>query len=853
MGSTLGGKKSWRRQGLWGLLMAALLSLVFVGAAPGDPGEEPGAGAPTEDVEPAASEPRVDRDGDKVFEDLEAELAGRAPSSEVDVIVQLRDPATARRVDGLETAIGGFALEDRFTVIDAFAATLTKVQVRALAAQREVTRIEEDARVHAFNSSAQSSFGITKARGDVPALDGDGDGSPSYSGGDLVAAVIDTGIDAAHPDLDEGKVLGFKDYVNGRTTPYDDNSHGTHVAGTIAGEGDNGNADGRGVAPAAGLVGVKVLNSAGSGTTSNVVAGIDWVVQNKDVYGIEAINLSLGSSGCGSDTASDSLAVNRANAAGIVVAVAAGNSGSGTCTVGTPGAATGALTVGAMADMGVNGFKQAYFSSRGKTADGRIKPDLSAPGVSITSAASGTTGYSTKSGTSMATPFVAGTALLMLDANPALTPGDVRSKMKSTAEDWGRGGDNKAAGSTGEDIDYGAGRLDGYAALRSAGAALSDPPAMPVHEVREGSLSGTGAQVDYQIDVTDTSFPIAATLIHPGVSGGSASSPDFDLYLFNPSGAQVASAETARRQDELGFKPTVSGTYTLRIKSYSGSGAYFVDLSAGTTPPSPDTTAPAVSLVSPADGATSVDRSTNVTVTFSEPMDKASVQSAFSLTRTSDGSPVSGTFSWSGNAMTFHPSADLDATTQYTARVAGGAGGAKDTAGNALASDATTSFTTGQTFVPATAAPTGVAIEPGGGTPRSGSQTHTRLAADDGSYYEVNSTTSGTRTSSWYGSFSGISNELRNLKVDYSGRNSRTCTQTVAIWRWTDSQWVQLDSRSVGTSEIKIANLAPGGTLGDYVSGEAGDGELRVRVRCTRSSGSFYARGDMMRVAFERP
>jgi serine protease AprX len=850
MGSTLGGKIR-RRSSLWGLLVA-VLSLAFAAAAPGEPGGAPSAGAPSEEAEPGPSEPRVDRDGDKVFEDLEAALAGRAPSSEVDVIVQLRDPATAGRVDGLEARVGGFAVEDRFAVIDAFAATLTKAQVRALAAQREVTRIEEDVRVHALNSSAQSSFGIAKARSDAPALDGDGDGSPSYSGGDLVAAVIDTGIDAAHPDLDEGKVIGFKDYVNGRTTPYDDNSHGTHVAGTIAGEGDNGNADGRGVAPAAGLVGVKVLNGAGSGTTSNVVAGIDWVVQNKDVYGIEAINLSLGSSGCGSDTASDSLAVNRANAAGIVVAVAAGNSGSGTCTVGTPGAATGALTVGAMADMGVNGFKQAYFSSRGKTADGRIKPDLSAPGVSITSAASGTTGYSTKSGTSMATPFVAGTALLMLDANPALTPQDVRSKMKSTAEDWGRGGDNTAAGSAGEDIDYGAGRLDGYAALRSAGAALSDPPAMPVHDLREGSMAGTGAQVDYQINVTDTSFPIAATLIHPGVSGGSASSPDFDLYLLTPSGAQVAAAETTRRQDELGFKPTATGTYTLRVKSYSGSGAYFVDVSAGITPPPPDTTAPAVSSVSPTDGATSVDRTANVTITFSEPMDQASAQSAFSLVRTSDGSPVSGAFSWSGNAMTFDPSTDLQGITQYTARVAGGVGGAKDPAGNALASDAASSFTTAQAFVAAAAAPTGVAIEPGGGTPRSGS--HTRLAADDGSYYEVNSTTSGTRTSSWYGSFSGISNELQNLKVDYSGRNSRTCTQTIAIWRWTDPiGWEQLHSRSVGTSEIKIANLTPSGALGEYVSGEAGDGELRVRVRCTRSSGSFYARGDMMRVAFEHP
>ena len=104
-----------------------------------------------------------------------------------------------------------------------------------------------------------------------------------------------------------------------------------------------------------------------------------------------------------------SQAIQRAVNAGIVVAVAAGNAGPGTCTVGTPGAAPAALTVGAMTDLGPGGFYLASFSSRGPTADGRIKPDVVAPGVSVTSAAANTTsGYSIYSGTSMATPFVAG-------------------------------------------------------------------------------------------------------------------------------------------------------------------------------------------------------------------------------------------------------------------------------------------------------------------------------------------------------------------------------------------------------------------------------------------------------------
>ncbi len=121
------------------------------------------------------------------------------------------------------------------------------------------------------------------------------------------------------------------------------------------------------------------------------------------------------------------------------------------------------------------------------------------------------------------------------------------------------------------------------------------------------------------------------------------------------------------------------------------------------------------------------------------------------------------------------------------------------------------------------------------GTFKSGSATS--LAANDDAFYEVNSSTSGQKTTEWYGSFTGVSNALSNLRVSYAGKNSRSCTQTVAIWNWNNTSWVQLDSRSVGTTEVSIANLVPGGTLSRYVSGTTGDGELRVRVRC-RVSGA---------------
>jgi hypothetical protein len=128
--------------------------------------------------------------------------------------------------------------------------------------------------------------------------------------------------------------------------------------------------------------------------------------------------------------------------------------------------------------------------------------------------------------------------------------------------------------------------------------------------------------------------------------------------------------------------------------------------------------------------------------------------------------------------------------------------------------------------------------------------TFSSLSADDNVFLVVNSTTTGTRTTAWYGSFSSVPNSLANLRVSYRGRNSASCTQAVHIWRWTTNTWVQLDSRSVGTTEVGLANIAPAGAAADYVSGTTGSGELRVRLRCTRSA-NFSANGDLLRIAYE--
>ena len=147
--------------------------------------------------------------------------------------------------------------------------------------------------------------------------------------------------------------------------------------------------------------------------------------------------------------------------------------------------------------------------------------------------------------------------------------------------------------------------------------------------------------------------------------------------------------------------------------------------------------------------------------------------------------------------------------------------------------------------VPATKFPAATAIETG--TLRGGAAA--ALAADDNVYYEVTSTTSGTRTTSWYGSFTGVPAGLSGLKVTYTGRNSRSCTQVIAAWRWTDGTWQQLNSSTVANTETTRADLVPPGAAGNYVSPT---GEVRVRVRCTTTA-NFFASGEVMKITYTPP
>lgn len=519
---------------------------------------------------------------------LHANLERRLPTLERDertgVVVQLDAPATDERIAALEEEVGPIAVTRRFSIVNGFAASAKREQIEALARAPSVKLVETNSVLVGTNDKAQAAFGVSKARLDMPSLDGAG----------VTIAVLDSGVDAGHPDL-AARVIEFEDFVNNQLAPpYDDNGHGTHVTGIVAGDGGESGGLYRGVAPGAAIVAVKVLNSTLEGVTATVLSGIDWVIKNRSALGIRMIVLSMqtAAGGCSDGTDALSVAINNATTLGLLVVVAAGNRGSGMCSIGSPAAASSALTVGAMADTGEGGFHLAPFSSRGPTLDGRIKPDVVAPGVGITSTKL-VSGYEPRSGTSMAAPFVAGVAALMLDANPSLMPQQLKNMIMGTAVDWGRGGDNTVAGTAGPDIDFGAGRLDAYAAIREAGAALASPPPVPTHEVHHGSIAEAGAYFDHELRVDDTAFPIAATLIAPG-----STAPDLDLALFNPSGSEVASSRTVgRRQEQVAFQPPTPGIYTLRVTSRSGAGGYFLDVSGATSTQPVNGASPTVSGV----------------------------------------------------------------------------------------------------------------------------------------------------------------------------------------------------------------------------------------------------------------
>lgn len=251
-----------------------------------------------------------------------------------------------------------------------------------------------------------------------------------------VVAVLDTGI---YPHRDFGnRILEFQDFVNNRAYAYDDNSHGTHVAGIIAGDGTASNGKYCGLAPNSRIIALKVLDRNGEGNTADVVTGLRWVMMNRERFDIRIVNLSFGTTAKAS-MGSDSLliqVVERVWDEGIVVVTAAGNNGPAKGTITVPGISRKVITVGAFDDAmytDERGIKHINYSGRGPTKECIVKPEIVTAGSGIVSCANQKDRYSVKSGTSMSAPIVTAAVALLLERYPHMTPAMVKMRLHDRA------------------------------------------------------------------------------------------------------------------------------------------------------------------------------------------------------------------------------------------------------------------------------------------------------------------------------------------------------------------------------------------------------------------------------------
>jgi serine protease AprX len=376
------------------------------------------------------------------------------------VIVRAADRAAVPALQDLIENAGG-APGRRLGLIDAQVATVPNAALNGLARHPLIARISLDRPIVGSMERTSRTVRASEVRSTL-----------GYEGTGVGVAVIDSGVTPSHPDLAGAdgvpRISAFVDFVKQQDTPYDDFGHGTHVAGIIAGNGGQSNGARAGIAPGASLVVLKALDEDGAGLTSNVIAALGYAVSHKSALNLRIVNLSLATGIHESyDTDPLALATRRAVEAGLVVVASAGNVGrdpaglAAYAGVTAPGNAPWVLTVGASNHMGTDDRSDdtvAAFSSRGPTAiDNLAKPDILAPGVGTeslsapgsslydrysaylipgTDTTSSSLPYLSLTGTSMSAPVVAGAVALMLQANPALRPNEVKAILQYTARQY---------------------------------------------------------------------------------------------------------------------------------------------------------------------------------------------------------------------------------------------------------------------------------------------------------------------------------------------------------------------------------------------------------------------------------
>lgn len=373
----------------------------------------------------------------KICPVLSAKLQTQS-NEELPVIVRVREDDTDK-LNSLAYSMDG-KIKRSLPLVDAIALNMNLDEIDKLSKDPSIEYISYDSKVFALLDIANASIGSSFPR------------EMGLTGAGVTVAIIDTGV-SLHNDLTRprNRIIGFKDFVNDKTRPYDDNGHGTHVAGIIASNGFSSKGKYIGVAPNANILAVKALDEAGSGNTSDIVSAIDWVVRTKEQYNTKILNLSLGSP-ANNSVNSDPLvrAVEAAVKAGITVIVAAGNSGPSAKTILSPGNSPNVITVGAVDDKRTPDISDdtiANFSSRGPTKEGLRKPDVVAPGVSIMSLSNKSSdGYVASSGTSMATPLVSGSAAILYSKYKDLTPNKVKSMFIDSCSDLKDKHENQGAG-----------------------------------------------------------------------------------------------------------------------------------------------------------------------------------------------------------------------------------------------------------------------------------------------------------------------------------------------------------------------------------------------------------------------